>query len=128
MESFRQEQIAPSSTSPVVQAVIRSLRADVIQRVKDMQGCSSRTVSHCSPPTTLIHVVDIIRNNASLFPEWHSSAIKELFLPKVYENQKKMNIQDLTKQYSNNVNKIEELIKTIEANENDQQKTKIKKE
>lgn len=89
MESFRQEQIAPSSTSPVVQAVIRSLRADVIQRVKDMQGCSSRTVSHCSPPTTLIHVVDIIRNNASLFPEWHSSAIKELFSPKVYENQKK---------------------------------------
>ena len=89
MDSFRLEQIAPSSTSSVIKAVIRSLRADVIQRVKQLQSSTSRTVSHCSPPTTLVHVVDIIRNNADLFPEWHSSKVKDLFTPPIYENRKK---------------------------------------
>ena len=88
MDAFRKEQIAPSSTSPVLKAVIRSLRADVIQRVKSLQADTSHTASHVSPPTALIHVVDIIKNNPDLFPEWHGSKVKDLFTPPIYENKK----------------------------------------
>ena len=91
MDAFRKEQIAPSSTSAVLKAVIRSLRADVIQRVKHMQADTSHTASIVSPPTTLIHIVDTIRNNPDLFPEWHSSTMKSLFSPPLYENRKEDN-------------------------------------
>lgn len=45
MDAFRKEQIAPSSTSAVLKAVIRSLRADVIQRMKSLQADTSHTAS-----------------------------------------------------------------------------------
>lgn len=85
MDAFRQEQIAPSYTSQEVKTVIRSIRAAEVQMLK---ARLSATAHHCSPPTTLIHVVDTIRNNQSLFPEWHNSSIKELFSPTIYENHK----------------------------------------
>ena len=88
MDAFRKEQIAPSSTSAVLKAVIRSLRADVIQRVTSRQADTSHTASIVSPPTTLIHIVDTIRNNPDLFPEWHNSSVRELFSPPLYENRK----------------------------------------
>ena len=85
MDAFRQEQFAPSSTSLLVQTVIRSLRATEVQMLKTRLAATARP---CSPPTTLIHIVDNIRNNPDLFPEWHSSKVKDLFTPPIYENKK----------------------------------------
>lgn len=83
MDAFRKEQIAPSSTSAVLKAVIRSLRATEVQMLKARLAATARP---CSPPTTLIQVVNIIRNNPDLFTKWHNSTIKSLFSPPVYEN------------------------------------------
>lgn len=85
MDAFRQEQFAPSSTSPLVQTVIRSLRATEVQMLKARLAA---TAHPCSPTTTLFHIVDIIRNNPDLFPEWHISKVKVLFTPPIYENKK----------------------------------------
>ena len=70
---------------PLVQTVIRSLRATEVQMLKARLAATARPYS---PPTTLIHIVDIIRNNPDLFQEWHSSKVKDLFTPPIYENKK----------------------------------------
>lgn len=90
MAAFRKKVIQPSSsTSTLKTSVIRSLRAEIAQRVKARLAAPSLTAHLCSPPSTLVHIVDIIRNSETEFPEWHSSSIKELFNPPIFENKKK---------------------------------------
>lgn len=86
MDTFRKEAMSPSSTSSVMKTVIRSIRAAEVQMLK---AHLSATALPCSPPTSLIEIVNIIRQHPEVFTEWHSSKIKELFSPKLYENNRK---------------------------------------
>lgn len=80
MDAFRQQIIASSvaSSALAVQTVIRSIRAYIVQSVKE---CLAHNGCRTCGPTTLYDVVDIIRKNPDLFPLWHSSSIKELLIP-----------------------------------------------
>ena len=82
---LRKESVTLSSASHLVKSVIRSLRAYEAQTLKDKL---SKTVPLCSPPTTLIGIVNIIRNNPNEFPQWHNSSIAALYSPAVFENKK----------------------------------------
>lgn len=89
MDAFRQMALRPSTvTSSIVQSVIRSIRAEVLQRVKERESGSSFTPYLLHQQLDLVQVVDCIRKNPSLFPQWHSSSIKELFSDKEYKNEK----------------------------------------
>lgn len=81
---FRKEAMSPSSTSYLMKYVIRSLRAYEAQVLKNKLSTPEPTV--CTPPTALVSIVNIIRNNPDEFPLWHNSAVAELFSPKVFEN------------------------------------------
>lgn len=90
MAAFRKKVIQPSSsTSTLMASVIRSLRAEIAQRVKARLASPSDFGCRTCGPSTLLHIVDIIRNSETEFPEWHSSSIKELFNPPIFENKKK---------------------------------------
>ena len=90
MDAFRQQIIASSvaSSALAVQTVIRSIRAYIVQSLKE---CLAHNGCRTCGPTTLYDVVDIIRKNPDLFPLWHSSSIKELFNPPVFHNRKEYN-------------------------------------
>ena len=85
MEALRKELITPSQSSMLRSAVIRSLRAIEVQMLK---VSLSATAPHGSPPSTLIHIVNTIRQHPEEFPEWHSSPVAELYRPAIYENRK----------------------------------------
>ena len=84
MDDFRKEALSPSSSSHIVKSVIRSLRAYEVQILK--QRLNETAPSVLSPPTALVHIVNVIRNNPSEFPSWHRSDIAKLFEPPVFEN------------------------------------------
>ena len=85
MTALRKELITPSQSSLLRNAVIRSLRAIEVQMLK---AILSATAHHGSPPSTLIHLVNTIRQHQEEFPEWHSSPVAELYRPTIYENKK----------------------------------------
>ena len=85
MTALRKELITPSQSSLLRNAVIRSLRAIEVQMLK---AALSATAHHGSPPSTLIHLVNTIRQHPEEFPEWHSSPVAELYRPAIYENKK----------------------------------------
>lgn len=85
MTALRKELITPSQSSLLRNAVIRSLRAIEVQMLK---AALSATAHHGSPPSTLIHLVNTIRQHQEEFPEWHSSPVAELYRPTIYENKK----------------------------------------
>ena len=84
MDDFRKEAVSHSSSSHLVKSVIRSLRAYEAQILK--QRLSETAPSVFSPPTALVHIVNVIRNHPSEFPSWHTSDITKLFEPPVFEN------------------------------------------
>lgn len=84
MDFFRKEAMSPSSASLMVKTVLRSLRAFEVQMLKHKD--SATAPCSCSPPTALVHIVDIIRSHPEEFPLWHNSTIRGLFEPPVYEN------------------------------------------
>ena len=84
MDDFRKEALSPSSSSHLVKSVIRSLRAYEVQILK--RRLNETAPSVLSPPTALVHIVNVIRNHPSEFPLWHSSDIAKLFEPPVFEN------------------------------------------
>ena len=84
MDDFRKEAVSHSSSSHLVKSVIRSLRAYEAQILK--QRLSETAPSVFSPPTALVHIVNVIRNHPSEFPSWHTSDIAKLFEPPVFEN------------------------------------------
>ena len=85
MTTLRKELITPSQSSLLRNAVIRSLRAIEVQMLK---ATLSATAHHGSQPSTLIHLVNTIRQHPEEFPEWHSSPVAELYRPAIYENKK----------------------------------------
>lgn len=87
LDIFRKEALSPSSTSYLMKTVIRSLRAYEAQVLKNKLSTSEPSV--CTPPTALISIVNIIRNNPNEFPEWHNSSIADLYKPANFENKKK---------------------------------------
>ncbi len=84
MDDFRKEAVSHSSSSHLVKSVIRSLRAYEAQILK--QRLSETAPSVFSPPTALVHIVNVIRNHPSVFPSWHTSDIANLFESPVFEN------------------------------------------
>ena len=86
MDDFRKEALSPSSSSHIMKSVIRSLRAYEVQILK--RRLNETAPSVLSPPTALVHIVNVIRNNPSEFPSWHRSDIAKLFEPPVFENKK----------------------------------------
>lgn len=84
MDDFRKEALSPSSSSHIMKSVIRSLRAYEVQILKQRLNETAPTV--LSPPTALVHIVNVIRNNPSEFPSWHRSDIAKLFEPPAFEN------------------------------------------
>lgn len=86
LDVFRKEAMSPSSTSYLMKSVIRSLRAHEAQVLKNRLSTPEPTV--CTPPTALVSIVNIIRNNSDVFTEWHNSSINQLFQPRIYKNEK----------------------------------------
>ena len=86
MDIFRKEALSPSSTSSVMKAVVRSLRACEVQMLRDRLSATAPIT--CTPPTALVDIVNIIRQNEDVFPSWHNSSVAELFTPTIYENAK----------------------------------------
>ena len=86
LDVFRKEAMSPSSTSYLMKSVIRSLRAAEVQMLK--ATLSPTAPSACTPPTALVSIVNIIRNNSDVFTEWHNSNINQLFQPRIYKNEK----------------------------------------
>ena len=87
LDVFRKEAMSPSSTSYLMKSVIRSLRAYEAQVLKNKLSTPEPSV--CTPPTALVSIVNIIRNQPEEFPLWHSSSIAELYKPAIFENKKK---------------------------------------
>lgn len=86
-ENFRQHVIFNDSPDDMIISVIRSLRACEAQMLKDR--LSNTSPSRRTPPTTLVEIVNIIRDNPYVFDIWHSSPIAELYKPAIFENKKK---------------------------------------
>lgn len=86
LDVFRKEAMSPSSTSSLMKTVIRSLQAAEVQMLK--ATLSPTAPSACIPPTALVSIVNIIRNQPDVFSEWHNSSITQLFQPKLYKNEK----------------------------------------
>ena len=86
LDVFRKETMSPSSTSYIMKSVVRSLRAYEAQVLKNKLSTPEPTV--CTPPTALVSIVNIIRNQPEEFPLWHSSSIAELYKPAIFENKK----------------------------------------
>lgn len=83
MTAFRKAAMQPSYTlPPVVQSVISSLKAVEVQMLKAHLSPSSPPC----PPTNLVQIVDVIRNHPEEFPEWHNSAISDIFSPPLFNN------------------------------------------
>lgn len=89
MDVFRKEAMSPFYTEDTVfKNVFYSLRAYVAQTLKERLA-SKTTPFVSSPPSTLVDIVNTIKNNPDTFPEWHNTSIAELYKPAVYENKKK---------------------------------------
>ena len=85
MTVFRKAAMQPSySLPPVVQSVISSLKAVEVQMLKAHLSPSSPPC----PPTNLVQIVDVIRNHPEGFPEWHNSAIADVYSPPIFNNEK----------------------------------------
>lgn len=87
LDVFRKEAMSPSSTSYLMKSVIRSLRAYEAQVLKNKLSTPEPSV--CTPPTALVSIVNIIRNQPEEFTEWHNSSIADLYKPAIFENKKK---------------------------------------
>lgn len=87
MDVLRKEAMSPSSASSyLMKTVIRSLRAYEAQVLKDRLSTPEPYV--CTPPTVLISIVNTIRTNPDVFPEWHASSMANLYKPALFENRK----------------------------------------
>ena len=86
LDVFRKAAMSPSSTSSLMQTVIRSLQAAEAQILK--ATLSPTAPSACIPPTALVSIVNCIRTHPTEFPQWHASPIAELYKPGIYENKK----------------------------------------
>lgn len=83
MAVFRHETISDSIPESH-RSVIRLLQAVEIRILK---SDSSSSAMHMEE-STLVSIVDNIRNNEVDFPEWHESTLKEVFNPPIFENKK----------------------------------------
>ena len=80
MQIFRQHVITQGSNASNLESqIIRSLQSYELQLLSDIQV----------HPQCYYDLVTIIREHEEVFPAWHSSAVAELYKPKVFENKKK---------------------------------------
>lgn len=76
MTRFREEDFVPGSPAYSVR-----------QRLKEY--VAAQICRRPAPPFSLMDLVDIIRKNPDIFPEWHSSNVSKLFLnPVVFKNRR----------------------------------------
>lgn len=83
MDVFRSE-VLSGSISTSHRTMIDSLRSveiAILRSLLDGKPCECHYHQ-------LDSIVNVIRNDETNFPEWHSSSVKELFSPKIYENKK----------------------------------------
>ena len=83
MDVFRNEVISGTIAS-AHSAVVRSLQSVEIQMLKGKMNGIPFSIEH----RMLDNIVNVIRNDETNFPEWHSSSVKELFSPPIYKNKK----------------------------------------
>ena len=80
MQVFRTHIITQGRTATQLEdQLIRSLQSYELQLLTDIQV----------HPQCYYDLVNIIREHEEVFPAWHSSAVAELYKPKIFENKKK---------------------------------------
>lgn len=71
---------------PMHKSIIQQLQAIEVRLIKTNGNGSPEP---CPPSRQLRDIITIIREHEEEFPEWHNSATAELFMPKIFKNQKK---------------------------------------
>ena len=80
MNVFREKALYMlTNCHPLMLQVIRSLQSLELMLVSDMQVQTQ----------AYFDLVNIIRENADVFPEWHASNVADLYIPKLFENKKR---------------------------------------
>ncbi len=79
MNVFREKALFQlTNCNPLMMHVVRSLQSLELMLVSDMQVHTQ----------AFFDLVNIIREHADVFPEWHSSKVAELYIPKIFVNKK----------------------------------------
>ena len=79
MNVFREKALFQlTNCNPLMLHVVRSLQSLELMLVSDMQVHTQ----------AYFDLVNIIREHADVFPEWHASKVAELYIPKFFENKK----------------------------------------
>lgn len=67
-----------SALSPLRLQILASIRSLILDELND----------HPTHPQAYYDLVNTIRNNPKVFPEWQNTKTAELFSPKVFDNKK----------------------------------------
>ena len=79
MNLFREKSLyALSNCHPLMEQVIRSLQSLELMLVSDMNVHTQ----------AFFDLVNIIRENKNVFPQWHASNVAQLYIPKLFSNKK----------------------------------------
>ncbi len=79
MNLFREKSLyALTNCHPLMEQVIRSLQSLELMLVSDMNVHTQ----------AFFDLVNIIRENKNVFPQWHASNVAQLYIPKLFSNKK----------------------------------------
>jgi len=79
MNIFREKSLyALTNCHPLMEQVIRSLQSLELMLVSDMNVHTQ----------AFFDLVNIIRENKNVFPQWHASNVAQLYIPKLFSNKK----------------------------------------
>ena len=79
MNIFREKTLyALTNCHPLMEQVIRSLQSLELMLVSDMNVHTQ----------AFFDLVNIIRENKNVFPQWHASNVAQLYIPKLFSNKK----------------------------------------